>query len=101
MRIRWLLAPCLLLLAGCAVGPDYRRPPVAPPEQFRGTAAEDAGAAGALTDRPWWEIFDDPELKALIDEALRSNYDVRVAAWRVAEFRARAGIARSEFFPQI
>src|SRR5262249_7479403 len=37
----------------------------------------------------------------LIDEALRNNYDVRAAAWRVEEFRARAGIARSELFPQI
>jgi multidrug efflux system outer membrane protein len=52
-------------------------------------------------DRPWWDIFDDHELKTLIDEALRSNYDARVAAWRVEEFRARAGIARSELFPQV
>ena len=40
-------------------------------------------------------------LKHLVDEALRNNYDVRAAAWRVEEFRARAGIARSELFPQI
>ncbi len=40
-------------------------------------------------------------MKALVDEALRNNYDVRAAAWRVEEFRARAGIARSELFPQI
>ncbi|HKA35278.1 MAG TPA: efflux transporter outer membrane subunit [Thermoanaerobaculia bacterium] len=101
MKTRWLLA-LGLFLTGCAVGPDYKRPAVAVPDRFR--AEESAGrAAGAasLADRPWWEIFGDEALESLIDEALHNNYDVRVAAWRVEEFRARAGIARSEFYPQI
>jgi outer membrane protein, multidrug efflux system len=55
----------------------------------------------SLADQPWWEIFGDETLKGLIDEALRENYDVQLAAWRVDEARARAGIARSDFFPQI
>ncbi len=46
-------------------------------------------------------MFGDPVLKQLIDEALAGSYDVRIAAWRVDEFRANAGIARSEFFPAI
>jgi multidrug efflux system outer membrane protein len=100
MRIRWLLA-ISLLVTGCAVGPNYKRPSVTVPEQFRAEPAEQAAEAASLVDRSWWEIFGDDELKSLIDEALRSNYDVRAATWRVEEFRARAGIARSEFFPQI
>jgi len=100
MRIRTLLA-ISFLLSGCAVGPNYKRPAVTVPEAIRGASADEAAAAASLADRPWWEIFGDDALKALIDEALRNNYDVRAAAWRVEEFRARAGIARSEFFPQI
>jgi multidrug efflux system outer membrane protein len=86
------------LLTGCAVGPNYKRPAVTAPERVRGASAAEAIS---LADRPWWQIFGDDALKALIDEALRSNYDLREAAWRVEEFRARAGIARSDLFPQI
>jgi multidrug efflux system outer membrane protein len=86
------------LLTGCAVGPNYKRPAVTAPEKVRGASAAEAVS---LADRPWWEIFGDDALKSLIDEALRSNYDLREAAWRVEEFRARAGIARSDLFPQI
>jgi multidrug efflux system outer membrane protein len=87
------------LAAGCAVGPGYKRPAVTVPEATRGQVGP--AEAASLADQPWWEIFGDDSLKALIDEALRNNYDVRAAAWRVEEFRARAGIARSELFPQI
>jgi multidrug efflux system outer membrane protein len=87
------------LAAGCAIGPSYKRPAVTVPAQTRGQAG--TAEAASLADQPWWEVFGDDSLKALIDEALRNNYDVRAAAWRVEEFRARAGIARSELFPQI
>ncbi|HSS43877.1 MAG TPA: TolC family protein, partial [Thermoanaerobaculia bacterium] len=85
--------------AGCAVGPGYERPAVTVPVQTRGQVG--TAEAASLADQPWWEVFGDDSLKSLIDEALRNNYDVRAAAWRVEEFRARAGIARSELFPQI
>ncbi len=87
------------LTAGCAMGPNYKRPPVTAPEATRGQVS--TPEAASLADQPWWEVFGDDALKSLIDEALRSNYDVRAAAWRVEEFRARAGIARSELFPQV
>ena len=87
------------LLAGCAVGPGYKRPPVSTPEQIRGQAA--SSEAGSLADQAWWQIFQDDALKSLVGEALRNGYDVRLAAWRVEEARANAGIARSEFFPQV
>jgi len=97
-----LLVSCLLgaLLAGCAVGPNYKQPTVAVPEQYREVLGPPAPGA-SLADLPWWETFGDPALKSLIDEALRNNYDARIAAFRVDEARARAGIAKSEFFPQI
>jgi multidrug efflux system outer membrane protein len=87
------------LAAGCAVGPSYKRPTVTVPAQTRDQVGP--AEAASLADQPWWEIFDDDSLKSLIDEALRSNFDVRAAVSRVEEFRARAGIARSELFPQV
>ena len=87
------------LAAGCAVGPTYKRPPVAAPGETRGHVGP--AEAASLADQPWWEVFDDDSLRSLIDEALRNNFDVRAAVSRVEEFRARAGIARSELFPQI
>ena len=96
---RWIPFVLLVLaLVGCAVGPNYKRPDVTVPQQFRGVSAAEAAS---LADQPWWEIFGDETLKSLIDEALHNNYDVRSAAWRVEEFRARAGIVRSQFYPQI
>jgi multidrug efflux system outer membrane protein len=86
------------LLTGCAVGPDYQRPPVAEPPTFRGQATAEAAS---LADAPWWELFEDPVLRALVQEALKSNYDVQIAAARVQEARASLGVARSEFFPSV
>ena len=87
-----------VVAAGCAMGPDYARPVVAEPPAFRGqTAAE----AASFADTPWWEAFEDAALRALIEEALRQNYDVRIAAARVQQARALLGVARSDFFPSL
>ena len=86
-------------LAGCAVGPNYKRPLVPVPERFYGD--ERAAEARSVADVPWWGIFDDPILKRLIEEALRNGFDARLAAARVQEARARFGVARSQFFPSV
>ncbi len=90
----------VLLLASCALGPDYRRPaelPTAP--EFRG---ETTPAARSFVDElPWWEIFGDPALVALVEEALASNRDLAAAAARVDQARFFVGVARSDLFPQI
>ena len=98
----------LVLLNGCAVGPNYQRPPVANPAEFRSAAAPGSPAAAApaaetasLADQGWWEVLQDDTLRGLVNEALKSGYDIRRAAWRVEEARAEAGIARSEYFPEI
>ncbi len=88
-----------LALAACAVGPDYRRPPVAVPENFYGEAR--AAEARSLADAPWWDVFNDPVLRALVEEAVRNGFDARLAAARVEEARAQFGIVRSEFFPAV
>ena len=93
------LAAMVALLSGCAVGPNYHRPEVSAPAETRGQL--NPAEAASLADQAWWEVFQDDALKGLIAEALRNGYDVRLAAWRVEEARANAGIARSQFFPQI
>ena len=85
---------------GARSGPNYKKPEVPVPDQYREVQGPPAPAE-LLADRPWWEVFGDAQLQRLIDEALQTGYDVRIAAWRVEEARARAGIARSEFWPQI
>jgi len=89
-----------LALAGCAVGPNYKRPSIPVPPVFYGT---DPAAAGArtLSDVPWWELFEDPVLNGLIGEALKNGYDARLAAARVEESRALYGVARSDLLPGI
>jgi len=89
-----------VLMTGCAVGPNYQRPPVANPTEFRGEPVQTEQAA-SLADAAWWEVLQDDTLHGLIDEALKNGYDIRRAAWRVEEARAEAGIAKAEFFPEI
>ncbi|HSP94276.1 MAG TPA: efflux transporter outer membrane subunit [Thermoanaerobaculia bacterium] len=88
-----------LVACACAVGPNYKRPEISAPGEVRGETGP--AQAASLADRAWWEIFNDETLQGLIDEVLKNGYDVRVAAARVEEARANAGIARSEFYPQI
>jgi multidrug efflux system outer membrane protein len=87
------------LLAGCTVGPDYRRPAVPTPADFRG--AMTPAAEPSLGDLAWWQIFPDETLQALVREALAQNYDVRIAAARILDARAQVTIARSFQFPDV
>jgi outer membrane protein, multidrug efflux system len=94
-----LALPLLALaLAGCAVGPDYRRPQLEAPDRYRDQRQAEAAS---LADQPWWEVFADPALQDLVAQALERNYDVRVAAQRVDEYRARAGIDQSAYLPAV
>jgi multidrug efflux system outer membrane protein len=95
------LAPTLaaVLLAGCAVGPNYRRPAVDAPEVTRGQVAP--AEADSLADLSWWDVFDDPVLQSLVNEAIRSNHDLATATARVEQSRQLVGVARSDLFPQI
>lgn len=86
-------------LAGCTVGRDYERPQIISPDQFRFVNGPEQ--AQTLADAPWFEIFQDPALQALIKEALVNNLDLQAALARVEEARARAGIAKSYYYPQV
>lgn len=92
----WLVA--LLLTAGCTLGPDYRRPDVAVPDDWREV---DAGEQQSLANTPWWEVFRDPELVALIETALAENQDLQIAVERIEEARAIYGFTRADLYPKV
>jgi multidrug efflux system outer membrane protein len=87
-----------LLMAGCAVGPNYKKPDARPPAGFRG---EESSQTNSLGDLAWWQLFRDPTLQALIQTALTNNYDLRVAVARMEESRAMLAQSRSQFYPQV
>ena len=92
----------LLFMTGCTVGPKYKRPPVTVPDSYRSLPPEAGPQTSiSLADEKWWSVFQDPQLQALIREALSQNYDVRIAAARVLEAQAALGITRADQFPTI
>jgi multidrug efflux system outer membrane protein len=99
MKAVALVLLLVLLIGGCTVGPNYRRPGIVSPDSHRG--AVEPAKAESLADIPWWELFKDPVLQNLTREALRNNYDLRTAAARVEEARAQIGITRSFLYPQV
>jgi multidrug efflux system outer membrane protein len=61
----------------------------------------ESSQAASMADLPWWQVFDDPVLQALIRDAVAGNLDLRAAAARVERFRAEAGIAKSFLYPRV
>lgn len=100
-RKKALSAVVLLVgLCACKVGPNYKRPMLSVPDQYRGAAPEQAGGE-QFGDMKWWAIFQDETLQALIKEALISNYDLRIAATHVLEANANLGITRANQLPSL
>jgi len=91
--------PLLVLLAGCAVGPNYKRPTVNLPTDYRAAIPAQTAEAASLGNEKWWDVYQDPVLAQLIHTAIQQNYDVRIAATRVLEAQAQLGITRANQFP--
>jgi outer membrane protein, multidrug efflux system len=89
-----------LLLSGCVVGPNYKRPNVSIPEEWTVAPARGTTARPLVNDE-WWSAFQDPELNSLIERAAERSLDLKLALERVQEARAARGIARSGYFPSI
>ena len=87
----------LFLLAGCAIGPDYRKPEIVSPPVWQ----VDMQQAKDTANTAWWDQFNDPVLNDLIGTALRENYDLLVATARVEEFYGLYGATRADLFPQV
>ena len=92
-----------VFLAGCTVGPNYKRPNTDAPTAFRGLTPEVAATntAASLGDQKWWEVFQDEELQKLIRTALQQNYDARIAATHVLEAQEQVVQARANQLPTL
>src|SRR5260370_21637664 len=99
LRIAVFLPLLIILLAGCAVGPNFHMPPVASPDAFRATPS--AALTNSLADLPWWGVFKDRTLQNLIQTALTNNCDLRIAISRVEQARYLQRQAQSVFLPQV
>ena len=109
MARRFAAAPCLfcccLSMLGCKVGPDYERPPVVTPANFRGMAPpadkDSEKAQESIANIPWWEQFQDEQLRQLIQVALEQNRDLKIATERIEEARATFGISKADLYPHL
>lgn len=95
-----------LLMVGCNAGPNYKRPTIDVPNQYRGAMApqigtDNNGKEESFADRQWVTIFQDDILKHLVQEALANNLDLRVASQRILEAQAQVGVVRSQQFPTV
>ncbi|MBV5307624.1 MAG: efflux transporter outer membrane subunit [Desulfobulbaceae bacterium] len=86
-----------LLAGGCTIGPDYQRPAVDTPAEWRVMNQD----AKELANTAWWQQFNDPVLNDLIGTALNDNKDLLIAAARIEEYAGRYGIVRADLFPQL
>jgi multidrug efflux system outer membrane protein len=89
----------LTFVACAAVGPNYQKPAVTVPQTWYGV--DGAPGETSIGDTKWFDVFGDPVLRTLIEEALKNSYDARIAAARVKEARARYGIAGAARYPDV
>jgi multidrug efflux system outer membrane protein len=104
--LRFRAAVALILAAmisGCTVGPNYKRPSVDTPANYRAAPASETAsdASSDLGDAKWWTVFQDDQLQNLIRVALQQNFDLRIAATRVLQAQAQLGITRADQFPTL
>ena len=96
----WILSAFVLAvtsMGGCKLGPDYVPPPVPVHESYR----EPVPSGESIANLDWWELFADPVLRALVQEALEQNRDLKGALARISEARARAGFTRADLYPRL
>jgi len=93
----------VMLCSGCTVGPNYKKPAVLVPPEYRGVSPDQTGKSevASFGDQKWWDAFQDETLQDLIQTALKQNYDLRIAAARILEARAQLGISRADQLPSV
>jgi outer membrane protein, multidrug efflux system len=93
----------VFLITGCKVGPNYKRPVLATPDQYRDLAPDLSNQPGTqpFAEMQWETVFQDETLRALIKEALTNNYDMRIAASRILQAQALVGITRANQLPSV
>ena len=90
------------LAAGCAVGPDYERPPAEVPAAWQPDAPwHEAAPNDAALKGEWWKLFQDPTLNSLVERALAGNQNLRVAAARLDQARDQVTVAAADLYPWV
>jgi multidrug efflux system outer membrane protein len=103
MRVSVLTTAILLIsLYGCKVGPNYKRPALSAPDQYRGLAPDLGNQSGvSFAELKWQSVFQDETLQGLIKEALTNNYNIRIAATHIVQAEASLGVTRSNQLPAL
>ncbi|MGA8874990.1 MAG: efflux transporter outer membrane subunit [Candidatus Korobacteraceae bacterium] len=99
-----IVALVLLALGGCKLGPNYQRPPLTVPDQYRGLAPDQTTQQQSSEDfalMKWSAVFQDETLRGLIKEALANNYNMQIAATQILQASANLGIVRANQFPTV
>jgi NodT family efflux transporter outer membrane factor (OMF) lipoprotein len=96
---RTILTVSLVALCGCAMGPNYKRPQLALPGEFRSAPPTASNPAASIADTKWQDLFPDQTLNQMVSTALAHNFDLRIAAERVEEARAQLGVTRANQYP--
>lgn len=93
----------MMLLVGCAVGPDYQQP--APPATThwndKGDSAVKSQISSAATNPRWWKTFGSPQLDSLIERAIAGNLTLQQTVLRIAGAREQINQAGGAFFPSV
>jgi NodT family efflux transporter outer membrane factor (OMF) lipoprotein len=90
------------LLAGCTVGPGYKRPTAQVPDAWKGEGPwQTAAPKDAIPKGAWWQLFHDAELDGLEQELLQANQSLDAARDRLSQARSQARIASSAYFPAL
>ena len=95
------LAGAAMALAGCAVGPNYAKPPLKVNPSWSMPSGPQVSTLSAAADSAWWKAFNDPTLEQLIQLAYSQNLPLQVAGLRIMESRALLGIAVGNQYPQL
>lgn len=93
---------CALLLSACAIGPDYQRPELAAPAQYKQADGwRQAQPSDALARGAWWELYGDRELNDLVVRLNSNNQSVAQAEAQFRQAQAMVRSARGAFFPSV
>ena len=97
MRARAYLPVLVAALGGCTLGPDYERPELETPPTY----IQPVEQGESFANTPWWDLFQDEQLRDLVRIALEENQDLGIAIARIEEFRAILGVTRADQFPTV
>ncbi|MCA9473857.1 MAG: efflux transporter outer membrane subunit [Nitrospirales bacterium] len=97
--MRLVIVILCTFFGACAVGPDYSRPDLSVPKDFR--LAETDSSLPSLANLSWWKLLQDPILQKLVGIALEENKNLKQAIASIEEYQARLYVARTDFVPQV